>query len=308
MSSEDMNKVDEQKQTGEHIRLSQKSHEMIAKIKKNKPSQQDFGVEKWLSIKDLKIDKDTQRDLQESQVEKIIRDFEPSAFGRISVSKRKDGYYITNGQHRWIACKLLEIDQVPCLVVENNEEEIEEIKKQDARQFLKINNNSQTVRAIDKYRIGTSAQMQDWLNVKKVIEDNECKAGTSLNDINAIACIYKYINSSTNPVTVKTKMDQMTKAIKILKNTVGTANITHLSLVAMCIFVREYIDTELTTVDKVIARFQKINIRMLISNAQTYKNNDSRNNVVTYLAFCFWQEYNNKCRKEKDKLPNRIYM
>lgn len=308
MSSEDINKIDERKQTGEHIRLSQKSHEMIAKIKKKKPSQSDFGVEQWLSIKDLKIDKDTQRDLQESQVEKIIRDFDPSAFGRISVSKRKDGYYITNGQHRWVACKFLEIDKVPCLVVENKEEKLEEIKKQDARQFLKINNNSQTVRAIDKYRIGTSAQMEDWLNVKKVIEDNECKAGTSLNDINAIACIYKYINSSTNPVTVKTKMDQMTKAIKILKNTVGTANITHLSLIAMCIFVREYIDTGLTTLDKVISKFQKINIRMLITNAQTYKNNDSRNNVVTYLAFCYWQEYNNKCRKDKDKLPNRIYM
>lgn len=308
MSSEDIKKLEEQTKIGEHIRLSQKSHEMIQKFKKNKPSQNDFGVEQWINIKDLKIDKDTQRDLQETQVEKIIRDFEPSAFGRISVSKRKDGYYITNGQHRWIACKLLEIEEVPCLVVENKEEDIELMKKQDARQFLKINNNSQTVRAIDKYRIGTSAQMEDWLNVKKVIEDNDCKAGTSLNDINAIACIYKYINSSTNPVTVKSKMDHMTKAIKILKNTVGTPNITHLSLIAMCIFVREYIETDLTTIDKVIARFQKINIRMLITNAQSYKNNDSRNNIVTYLAFCFWQEYNNKCRKDKDKLPNRIYM
>lgn len=287
----------------QEIRLSQKANQKIQALKNRVFDKDDFGLEQWIDIKELKIDEDTQRGIMASQVEKIINEFNPSSFGRITVSKRKDGYYVVNGQHRIMACRKIGIKQAPCIVIRNENDTETGMKKQDAIQFLEINQNSQAVRAIDKYRIGVSAQLPDWLRVKNVIEENGLRAGTTLNSINCLACIYRYINSSTNNTVIKQKQKQMSKAIRILKETVGVPRITHVSLQAICIIVREYIDTDITTMEKVIAKFNKIEIEKLLSTAITLKNNGTNKNVVSYLAFLLVQEYNNKCRKDADKLP-----
>lgn len=282
------------------------SHKMDARIKALRNIEfdaKDFGVEMWISTEDLLIDEETQRGIMVSQVEKIINEFNPSSFGRITVSKRKNGYYVTNGQHRLIALRKIGIDKAPCIVVENPFEEEKEMKKFDAINFLEINQNSQAVRAIDKYRIGVSAQLPDWLLVKQVIEENGLRAGTTRNSVNALACIHRYINSSKNPTTVKRKRNQMSKAIKILNETVGVPEITHVSLQAMCIIIREYVDTKITTVDKIITRFNRIEMQKLLSTAITMKNNGTQKNVVTGLAQVLVQEYNNKCRRPEDRLP-----
>lgn len=282
------------------------SHKMDARIKALRDVEfqsKDFGVEMWIPTEELKIDEETQRGIMVGQVEKIINEFNPSSFGRITVSKRKNGYYVTNGQHRLVALRKIGIPTAPCIVIENPYEEEKDIRKFDAINFLEINQNSQAVRAIDKYRIGVSAQLQDWLNVKQVIEENGLRAGTTRNSINALACIYRYINSSKNPNTIEKRMGQMSKAIKILNETVGVPNITHVSLQAMCIIIREYVDTEITTVDKLITRFNKIEIQKLLNMAITMKNNGTQKNVVTGLAQMLVQEYNNRCRKVEDKLP-----
>ena len=71
----------------------------------------------------------------------------------------------------------------------------------------------------------------------------------------------------------------------------------------MCIIIREYVDTKITTVDKIITRFNKIEMQKLLSMAITMKNNGTQKNVVTGLAQMLVQEYNNKCRRQEDKLP-----
>ena len=285
------------------VRLSHKMDEKIKALRNIEFDSKDFGVEMWLPTEELMIDEETQRGLMVSQVEKIINEFNPSSFGRITVSKRKNGYYVTNGQHRLIALRKIGIDKAPCIVIDNPYENEKEIKKFDAINFLEINQNSQAVRAIDKYRIGVSAQLQDWLNVKQVIEENGLRAGTTRNSVNALACIHRYINSSKNPKTINRKKSQMSKAIRILKETVGVPEITHVSLQAMCIIIREYVDTKITTVDKIITRFNKIEMQKLLSMAITMKNNGTQKNVVTGLAQMLVQEYNNKCRRQEDKLP-----
>ena len=285
------------------VRLSHKIDEKIKALRNIEFDSKDFGVEMWLPTEELMIDEETQRGLMVSQVEKIINEFNPSSFGRITVSKRKDGYYVTNGQHRLIALRKIGIDKAPCIVIDNPYENEKEIKKFDAINFPEINQNSQAVRAIDKYRIGVSAQLPDWVNVKQVIEENGLRAGTTRNSVNALACIHRYINSSKNPKTVNRKKSQMSKAIRILKETVGVPEITHVSLQAMCIIIREYVDTKITTVDKIITRFNKIEMQKLLSMAITMKNNGTQKNVVTGLAQMLVQEYNNKCRRQEDKLP-----
>lgn len=282
------------------------SHKTDAKIKALRDiefDKKDFGVEMWIPTEELMIDDETQRGIMINQVEKIINDFNPTSFGRLTVSKRADGYYVTNGQHRLVALRKIGIDKAPCIVIENPYENTGEMKKFDAINFLEINQNSQAVRAIDKYRIGVSAQLEDWIRVKDVIEENGLRAGTTRNSVNALACIHRYINSSKNPRTIKKKKRHMSTSIKILNETVGVPEITHVSLQAMCIIVREYVDTGLTTTEKIITKFNKIEIQKLLSTAISMKNDGTQKNVVSGLAQMLVQYYNNKCRKTEEKLP-----
>ena len=139
-------------------------------------TRESFGKEIWVNVEDLVVDEDTQRSSMETHIKKIMKNFDAKAFGRISVSKREDGkYYVTDGWHRTQVCKRLGLKEVPCIMIENKEKETKQAKKQDALQFLRINENSSSVSAIDKYKIGVSAEVEEWLRVKECVECNGLK-------------------------------------------------------------------------------------------------------------------------------------
>ena len=258
-----------------------------------------FGAEKWIPIDLLVVDSDVQRTLMEHQVKKIMRDFTPSAFGRVTVSQRGEYYIISDGQHRAEALRRLGGKVVPCIVVDSSG------VKDDATNFIRINESSMQVSAIDKYRIGCKAEVAEWVRVREVVE-NRCglKVGTGQGAVSAISSIYKYINAPTLIASVHQKMDTMTVALKILDKAVGIDSIMQTSILAMCILVREYIETGITTEEKFINRIKNVNVKQLISTAQTLKSNGTRGRVVTYLAWLIYCEYNNGLRD--NKLPARI--
>jgi hypothetical protein len=282
--------------------LSKETLEKVEELKKIAFKEDGFGVEEWIDVDKLHIDQDTQRSLLISQVERIIKDFDPVSFGRISVSKRNDGYFVTDGQHRAYVAKLIGLKKVPCIVSENPNLGEKEVKKFDAVNFLNINQNSQSVKPIDKYRVGVSAQVPEWLNVKEVIEDNGLQAGTTKNDINALSCIYRYVNGSSKITTVEKKKEHMKKAIHILKETVGVSEITHISLQAICILIREFVDTGYTTEEKLIERFKDIEMSNFLSMAITLKNGHLQKNIVTSLAYVLGKEYN-RVSPKKEQIP-----
>lgn len=265
----------------------------------------DFGVEKWIDLEDLVLDEDTQRSPMENHVKKIAKNLDPKAFGRISVSLRSDGkYYVTDGWHRTLACKSLGIKEVPCIVIENKTEEIKKAKKNDALQFLKINENSSSVSAIDKYKIGVSGEVEEWLRVKECVECNGLQVGTSASRVNAVASIYKYINSSQKPELIAKKMEHMKIAIGILNDITGVLGVTNISINAMCLFVREYISEGIITVEDAMNAFSKVDLRQMITSAQTLKNTNSGGNIITSLAYLLYKEYNQHSKGEK--LPPRF--
>ncbi|MEG0908788.1 MAG: ParB N-terminal domain-containing protein [Bacilli bacterium] len=258
-----------------------------------------FGVEEWIPIDLLMVEEETQRTLMEHQVKKIMREFTPSAFGRVTVSQRGDGYIIADGQHRTEAIRRLGGQMVPCVVVDSSG------TKDDARNFIRINENSMQVSAIDKYRIGCKAEIAEWQRVKEVVEDRcNLKVGTGSGVVSAISSIYKYINSPTLIASVHQKMDTMEVALRLLNNAVGVDSIMQTSILAMCILVREYIETNITTEEKFTQRLSNINVKHLIATAQTLKSNGTRGKVVTYLAWLIYTEYN--VGLKSNKLPARI--
>ncbi len=77
------------------------------------------GHLEWLPVSTLQVDPRYQRELSELKVRKIVKSFDPDAFGVIVVSTRNNGErYVVDGQHRIAAVhKMGWSDQrVPCVV------------------------------------------------------------------------------------------------------------------------------------------------------------------------------------------------
>ncbi|MEB5757441.1 DUF6551 family protein [Mammaliicoccus sciuri] len=75
---------------------------------------------KRLLIADLKTDMRYQSPIRESQVRKIVRNFDPDKLDTITVNKRQDGtFYIIDGQHRVEALKELNIQFAQANIYDN---------------------------------------------------------------------------------------------------------------------------------------------------------------------------------------------
>src|SRR5699024_405704 len=67
----------------------------------------------------LNVDYTYQKPLSMAHARKIAKNFNPQGVGQIHVSKRDDGsYYIFDGQHRWTAYEMLELEVIECIVYE----------------------------------------------------------------------------------------------------------------------------------------------------------------------------------------------
>ena len=84
------------------MKLSDYNYEIIDVEKEiSKPiryTKEMFGEDAWIRVDKLKIDIRVQRELQDFHVDRILRKFDPSSFGRISVSPREDGFYYVDGE------------------------------------------------------------------------------------------------------------------------------------------------------------------------------------------------------------------
>lgn len=70
-----------------------------------------------LKVKDLIVD-DYQRQLRVTNVNKIVKNYNPVGFGLLQVSHRDGSYFVFDGQHRLEAAKRLKMATVECLVYE----------------------------------------------------------------------------------------------------------------------------------------------------------------------------------------------
>lgn len=257
-----------------------------------------FGKEMWIDTNLIKIDISVQRELQETHVSKILKKFDPQAFGRLTVSKREDGfYYCSDGQHRLNVARRLGLSEVPCIVV-NSHSIVDE-----GENFIKVNEVSAKVSALDKYRIGVTVGNAEWLRVKECLDYAGVEAGTSVNKVNCLSLLNKAINSATLLSSIEKNVFVAKKSLYILKNIVGTKGMTNQMVSGMMIFVRHYILTDLTDTNTTIERLKKIDYKAITSKAQDMKENSTRGKIDSYVAYLILTEYN---RNLKVKLPIKI--
>jgi hypothetical protein len=92
-------------------------------------------VSQYIPVDQLKVDISYQRFLSESHIKKLISEFDPGLVGSLIVSKRQDGYYVIDGQHRLYALRKKNISSVDCNVY------FDLTPMQEARLFVAFNNN-----------------------------------------------------------------------------------------------------------------------------------------------------------------------
>lgn len=272
-------------------------------LSKNRPvfTKEMFGEDAWLPTDKLKIDIKVQRELQETHVQKLLRKFDPAAFGRISVAKREDGYYyVQDGQHRLEMAKRLFLDEVPCVIT--NLESV----RDEGRAFIKINENSAKVTGIDKYRIGVSSEITEYLRVKECCDYAGLRIGSGPNYVNCVSAIYRCVNSATLLSSIEYNMQSTKYALKILKDSFGVEGINQVTVQGMFIFTKAYIMGDIIDMLTVIERLSKCNIKELIETAYEMKNN-GRGKVYSYAAYLFVNEYNRNLKSNR-KLPMLIEM
>ena len=101
----------------------------------------------------LMVDHSYQRNPMDQRVLKIARDFDWVKFGALSVAKRGGLYYITDGQHRWLASKKRpDIGEfVPCLIFSST------TATDEARHFIAQNDARRALSYFEKMNAGILA-------------------------------------------------------------------------------------------------------------------------------------------------------
>ena len=263
-----------------------------------------FGPELGIPLDKLKVDINVQREIQDNHVQNMLKKFDPSAFGRLVVTQREDGFfYVTDGQHRKKMLEILGIEEAPCVVVNLCD------LKDEGMNFININQQSAKVSNIDKYRIGCSSMVTEWLRVKEVIDYVGCVAGTNKGQVGCVSAIYKLVNSSKLETSRERDIMLVKKSLLILKNIWGVEAMTHAMVNAMYIFVKHHTYLNLDTdTNNIIARLsKKASWRDINTKAHVMKeNNNGSGKLYSYIAYQFYVEYNNNAKK--NRLPLRIHI
>lgn len=133
----------------------------------------------------LRFDAHVQRATILARVKKLIREWVLDDVGIITVSKRRDGYYVIDGQHRVRAAMELGLGttKVKCLVYTDL------TLQEEARKFLTLN-DSRLVSAFDKFNVGLVAGDELCVGIEATLKRHGLRVGRAKADGVAV-CIDK---------------------------------------------------------------------------------------------------------------------
>ncbi|MFD7130379.1 DUF6551 family protein [Streptomyces sp. NPDC059894] len=148
----------------------------------------EYGVE--VSVKDLNIDPQAQRTLNERRAQNIASNLVREAIGSVIVSKRSTGdLYIVDGQHRWRACALAGIPTIRAEIHHGL------AQAQEAILFLIKNRESHKPRPIDEYHVGLTGGVPLFVDTDRILDKHGLALGsTSTNGVGAVSGVLQIVD------------------------------------------------------------------------------------------------------------------
>lgn len=94
----------------------------------------------------MRLDKSYQRETNNENIQKLIRDWDNDRCDFLLVSYRDEKFYIVDGQHRYTAAKYKGIEELPCIIFTNL------TREQEARLFARQNENVKKLTIYDVFK------------------------------------------------------------------------------------------------------------------------------------------------------------
>lgn len=172
----------------------------------------------WIRVKDIMVDPDVQRRLRTSWAQEIASQFDPDRMRVVVVSRRDDGYFVIDGQHRLAALKLMgyEDQLVDCSVFDRRSRSTPEVKRDDARLFLDMN-HTLAQRPIEAFLKRITAEEPVACAVNRIVIDNELHIGTfgtaTVSCVSALEAVYRGAGTGKNtPAALSSTLSTIVKA------------------------------------------------------------------------------------------------
>lgn len=131
-------------------------------------------INRMLSVSKLNICDAYQRTINSHRVNKIVKNFDPDAFGSLTVGKRSDGsYWVVDGYHRLSAAKKRGIEKISCDVFES------EGQSHEAKIFRIKNAERASISAKNLFKARLIEGDEQAKSIKEIAEKFGLKINTS---------------------------------------------------------------------------------------------------------------------------------
>ena len=118
----------------------------------------------------MRLDKSYQRVTDNTNIQKLIRDWDNDRCDFLLVSFRDDKFYIVDGQHRYTAANYKGIEELPCIILTGL------TREQEARIFSRQNENVKKLTIYDVFKANLANEDTSIPEIKIDIEINRiCK-------------------------------------------------------------------------------------------------------------------------------------
>lgn len=228
-----------------------------------------------LEINNLTIDK-YQRQPRSTQVQKIVKGFDPNRLGVITVSYRDNEYHVIDGQHRIAALQVLNIEYCMCQVHRGL------TYAQECEIFYRQGDNRRGISVLEKLNARIEARDSEALELEKIVKDAGFKIskGPVKNSIQAVDALQKIMRSENGRLILM-------RTLSLIQNTWhGDIDSTSKKMLyGVSLFVREYY-TEFKDIDFIL-QLEKIRPVVILreANADISTNSYNRFKIVIKKYF-----------------------
>jgi hypothetical protein len=136
-----------------------------------------------IALSDMEPESGYQRATNPTQVENIVRRFDETKLGTLTVSERDGKYHIIDGAHRSKALRKLGYTHAPCVVFTGLTFE------QEAEYFRSQNQDKRLIKPIEFFKAGLVSGDEQCVTINRIIRSNGFRVGNGNKDFYKIAAI-----------------------------------------------------------------------------------------------------------------------